>query len=664
MDLRTDTSAAYDDSQQPKVESTDALTPSPAPNTDDKQPSDVTVTDPVPDPAPVDELDELKKFTGAPSVKPTGPQTQFDPANVEPAAPFGLTNDADRGARENRVHDLLFDENAFTRFRAGIGPGPFSAGEAMALQLYTAQHSERLSELRALHGEDALRLAATEIVRIFEENRGNPLPSQPYINAQINAAINLALNPDYYIFHDLEHATINELFRPIHNTIEDNLLENNTLSPYARDALRNHLFYYIDEYFTAAEILSSPEELQGLVFELRELLEQQDGPVDPETFDPHASAVINHYLAELQQTRVPVIPHLQQGAQERFDQANEAARRILEEANRQPLGDRDGMIREAFENGDVYLQIALSQLLPPELGDALVPGAIVDPATSTALLNHLRNMRADEAAGLLETLEADPGNAAPEILDALRRAVDPRSSFSSDDKVTYDNYIRAGIFTEAQFRKYSRLNPDRSDREIMNFLALLNQGVPLPGYVTREPEPVRAPGESNFGPVGRPTQEELNALQQQLEAASGAMFDDIDGGNSELSPDEIKRALDHAGIQGAVADEILLNPGSIRVLRDTEGEIAAVAVVGIRRENPFDNTTPALYIQDLLRVGATPGVTLPFLRELYLEAQSVGLPLALRPLNDRLAEFYGRNGAQPTETGEMIWHDMPRPVGQ
>ena len=263
MDLRTDTSAAYDDSQQPKVESTDALTPSPAPNTDDKQPSDVTVTDPVPDPAPVDELDELKKFTGAPSVKPTGPQTQFDPANVEPAAPFGLTNDADRGARENRVHDLLFDENAFTRFRAGIGPGPFSAGEAMALQLYTAQHSERLSELRALHGEDALRLAATEIVRIFEENRGNPLPSQPYINAQINAAINLALNPDYYIFHDLEHATINELFRPIHNTIEDNLLENNTLSPYARDALRNHLFYYIDEYLTAAESLSSPEELTG-----------------------------------------------------------------------------------------------------------------------------------------------------------------------------------------------------------------------------------------------------------------------------------------------------------------------------------------------------------------------------------------------------------------
>ena len=65
-----------------------------------------------------------------------------------------------------------------------------------------------------------------------------------------------------------------------------------------------------------------------------------------------------------------------------------------------------------------------------------LPGAIVDAATSTALLNHLRNMRADEAAGLLETLEADPGNAAPEILDALRRAVDPRSSFSSDDKVT------------------------------------------------------------------------------------------------------------------------------------------------------------------------------------------------------------------------------------
>ena len=107
-----------------------------------------------------------------------------------------------------------------------------------------------------------------------------------------------------------------------------------------------------------------------------------------------------------------------------------------------------------------------------------------------------------KAAGLLETLEADPGNAAPEILDALRRAVDPRSSFSSDDKVTYDNYIRAGIFTEAQFRKYSRLNPDRSDREIMNFLALLNQGVPLPGYVTREPEPVRAPGEKQLRPGG------------------------------------------------------------------------------------------------------------------------------------------------------------------
>lgn len=653
-----------DDNPQPEPARLDTSVLALFPSKDDKKTIGVIVPDPAPPaPEPIAEFDGLKKITAAPGTKPATPGTFIDPA----APLLDPTTDANREARENRVYDLLFDGNPVTRFGAGLGYGSFTPQEAMALQFYVAQHRERLRELRTLHGEDALRLAATEIVEFLEANLGNPLPSQPYINAQINAALNLTLHPDYYIIHDRQHAIYNELFRPIHNNIENTLLLNDTISPEARSALRDHMVYHIDVYLLAAESLFSPEEIQGLVFELRELLEQQDGPVDRETFDAHANAVINHYLAELDQTRVPVISPLQQAALERFDQANEQAQRILEEAN-QPFADRTATIREAIgqaaADGDVYLQIALSQLLPPELGYALAPGAVVDPATSTALLNHLRNMRPDEAAGVLETLEADPGNVAPEILDALRRAVDPRSSFSSEDKTTYDNYIRAGSFNEPQFRNISRLNPDRSDREIMNFLALRNQGITLPGYVTREPEPPQPPGESNFGPVGRPTQEELDALQQQLEVESAEIYEELDSGDTVLSPSEIEEKLDRAGIQGMVADAIMLNPGSIRVLRDSEGEIAGVAAAGIRNTNPFDNRPAAFYVQDILRVGEMRGVTLPLLQSLYREAEALNLPLALRPLNDRVAAYYESLGGQRTESGEMIWRDMPRPVGQ
>lgn len=609
-----------------------------------------------PAPEPIAEFDGLKKITAAPGTKPAIPGT-----GIDPAAPFpGLLDDANREARENRVHDLLFG-NAFTRFGAGLGYGPFTPQEAMALRFFAARHSEELQQLRDLHGEDALRIAARAVIDVLQENAGQMLPQQHIIDAHFNAALNLALNPDN-LQQEFEAASRAALFGPVYNLFQDSIYTNPTLSRESRDALTRFMAENVDQLIYLAAQVGYAERPELINTLLQIMRDQGDGPVAYEFFEANLKAAINLFLAQPAALPTQIIPALQQEAQERFEQAEQAAEEILRRANA-PFADRDAVIREAFENGDVYLQMALMHLLPPELGDAVISSADMDPATSTALLNHLRNMRADEAAGVLAALEANPGNVAPEILDALHAAVDPRSAMSSETKLKYDNYIANGTFSEARYRNLQRLNPDRSPEEIINFLALLNQGITLPGYITREPEPPQPPGESNFGPVGRPTQEELDALQQRLEAESAAIYAELDSGDTVLSPSEIEEKLDRAGIQGMVADAIMLNPGSIRILRDSEG-IAGVAVVGMRDTYFFDNRPAAFYVQDLLRVGETRGVTLPLLQALYREAEAVNLPLALRPLNDRVAAYYESLGGQRTEAGEMIWRDMPRPVGQ
>ena len=610
-----------------------------------------------PAPEPIADFDELKKITAAPGTKPAIPGT-----GIDPAAPFpGLLDDANREARENRVYDLLFDGNPVTRFGAGLGYGSFTPQEAMALRFFAARHSEELQQLRDLHGEDALRIAARAVIDVLQENAGQILPQQHIIDAHFNAALNLALHPDN-LQQEFEAASRAALFGPVYDLIQDSIYTNPTLSRESRDALTRFMAENVDQLIYLAAQVGYAERPELINTLLQIMRDQGDGPVAYEFFEANLIAAINLFLIQHAALPTQIIPALQQDAQERFEQAEQAAEEILRRANA-PFADRDAVIREAFENGDVYLQMALMHLLPPELGDAVISSADMDPATSTALLNHLRNMRADEAAGVLEALEANPGNVAPEILDALRAAVDPRSAMSSETKLKYDNYIANGTFSEARYRNLQRLNPDRSPEEIINFLALLNQGITLPGYITREPEPPQPPGESNFGPVGRPTQEELDALQQQLEAEAAEIYEDLESGERVLSPAEIERALDEAGIRGMVADAIMLNPGSIRVLRDSEGGIAGVAVVGIRNTNPIDNRPAAFYVQDLLRVGETRGVTLPLLQSLYREAEALNLPLALRPLPG-VAAYYESLGGQRTEAGEMIWRDMPRPVGQ
>jgi hypothetical protein len=614
-----------------------------------------------PTPEPVD-IDADKKLTGSPAIK-------LPPAaeSVAPGLVPGIGGpDPNREAREDRVYDLLFNESAISRFSAGIGYGPFTPQEAMALRFFAARNGERLQELRDLHGEDALRIATRAIIDVLQENAGQMLPQQHIIDASFNAALNFALHPDN-LQQEFEAASRNALFGPVYDLVEDSIYTNPTLSRESRNALTRFMAENVDQFIDFAAQVPYAERPALMDTFLQIMRDQGDGPVAYEFFAANLKAAINLFLAQRAASQTPTVPILQQDAQELFREANERARRVLEEAN-QPLADRTATIREAIEqaaaNGDVYLQMALIQLLPPELGDALVPGAVVDPATSTALLNHLRNMRADEAAGVLEALEADPGNVAPEILDALREAVDPRSAMSSDTKLKYDNYIRNGTFSEAQFRNLQRLNPDRSPEEIINFLAIRNQGITLPGFVTREPEPQQIPGESNFGPVGRPTQEELDALRQQLEAESTAIIEDLESGDSALSPEESERAVERATIQGMVAMLITIDPGSMRVLRGIDGSIEGVMAIGIRSASPFHDREPALYVQDLLRVGKTPGVALPLLQAAYREAEALNLPLALRPLNDRVAAYYESLGGQRTESGEMIWRDMPRPVGQ
>lgn len=611
---------------------------------------------------PIVGLVELTKATAAPGIKPATPGTAIDPA-----APFpGLVDDVSREARENRAYDLLFGENAFTRFSAGIGYGPFTPQEAMALRFFAARHSEELQQLRDLHGEGALRIAARAIIDVLQGNAGQILPQQHIIDAHFNAALNLALHPDY-LHQEFERASRVEMFGQIYDYFEDQFYRNPSLSSNARAAFIESVTYEIEFFIDVAKAVPYADR-PALMEVISEVLgEQGHGPVDQRAFNENLKAAISLFLARRAASQTPIVPILQQDAQELFRQANEQARRILEAAN-QPFADRTATIREAIEqaaaNGDVYLQMALMDLLPPELGDALVPSSVVDPATSTALLNHLRNMRAPEAEAVLVELEANPGNVAPEILDALREAVDPRSALSSETKLKYDNYIANGTFSEEQYRKLKRLNPDRSPEEIINFLALLSQGIPLPGYVTREPEPAPPPGETTFGPVGRASQEELEALRERLSAESAATIDDVENGNSALSPEEKERAVDRATIQGMVAMLIMIDPEAIRVLRDQQGSIVGVAAVGIRSESSFHDREPALYIQDLLRVGPIPGVSLPLLQALYREAEALNLPLAARPLNNRLAMHYESLGGELTENGEVIWREMPRPVGQ
>ncbi len=652
--------SVIDDNPQPKPEPQrlDTSVLALFPSKDDKKTIRVIVPDPAPPaPEPIAEFDGLKKITAAPGTKPAIPGTGIDPA----APLLDPTTDANREARENRVYDLLFDGNPVTRFSTGLGYGPFTPQEAMALRFFAARHSEELQQLRDLHGPEALQIAARAIIDVLQENAGQMLPQQHIIDAHFNAALNLALNPDN-LQQEFEAASRAALFGPVYNLFQDSIYTNPTLSRESRDALTRFMAENVDRLIYLAARVGYAERPELINTLLQIMRDQGDGPVAYEFFEANLKAAINLFLIEHAALPTQIIPALQQDAQERFEQAEQAAEEILRRANA-PFADRDAVIREAFENGDVYLQMALMHLLPPELGDAVISSADMDPATSTALLNHLRNMRADEAAGVLEALEANPGNVAPEILDALRAAVDPRSAMSSETKLKYDNYIANGTFSEARYRNLQRLNPDRSPEEIINFLALLNQGITLPGYITREPEPPQPPGESNFGPVGRPTQEELDALQQRLEAESAAIYAELDSGDTVLSPSEIEEKLDRAGIQGMVADAIMLNPGSIRILRDSEG-IAGVAVVGMRDTYFFDNRPAAFYVQDLLRVGETRGVTLPLLQALYREAEAVNLPLALRPLNDRVAAYYESLGGQRTEAGEMIWYDMPRPVGQ
>ncbi|MGY6567598.1 MAG: hypothetical protein ACXIVE_01260, partial [Salinarimonas sp.] len=475
----------------------------------DNKMTKVIVPDPAPPaPEPIVDLVETKKVTGASGTKPATPGT-----GIDHAAPFpGLLDDANREARENRVYDLLFGESRLTRFGASIGDGPLTSQEMTALRFFRARYGHVLAELRDRHDEDALRVAVGEIMNILEENAGQVLPPQQFIDAQFNAALELALHPDS-LYRSRASATRLGLFAQIIAAINDRfLIESSSTTPEIRSAL-NHFIVYQIELLTEVASDVPYADRPALMEAIAEVVaEQGHGPVDQRAFTENLKAAISLFLAQRAASQTPIIPALQQDAQELFRQANEQARRILEEAN-QPFADRTATIREAIEqaaaNGDVYLQMALMDLLPPELGDALVPSSVVDPATSTALLNHLRNMRAPEAEAVLEELEANPGNVAPEILDALREAVDPRSALSSETKLKYDNYIANGTFSEEQYRKLKRLNPDRSPEEIINFLALLSQGIPLPGYVTREPEPAPPPGETTFGPVGRASQEEL-----------------------------------------------------------------------------------------------------------------------------------------------------------
>lgn len=209
----------------------------------------VIVPDPAPAPSkPIVGLVELTKATAAPGIKPATPGTAIDPAAAFP----GLVDDVSREARENRAYDLLFGENAFTRFSAGIGYGPFTPQEAMALRFFAARHSEELQQLRDLHGEGALRIAARAIIDVLQGNAGQILPQQHIIDAHFNAALNLALHPDY-LHQEFGRASRVEMFGQIYDYFEDQFYRNPSLSSNARAAFIESVTYEIEFFIDVAE---------------------------------------------------------------------------------------------------------------------------------------------------------------------------------------------------------------------------------------------------------------------------------------------------------------------------------------------------------------------------------------------------------------------------